>query len=107
MCRAAGGRTLMPRQAGLLGQRRWLLAVLSVPALILVSGSAAWGAPGRQSAMVQPAAAAVPATVSVNAAQQVASVPATAIGINGSVYDPNLKDAAVPGLLSSAGVTVI
>ena len=96
----------MQRQVGPLSQRRWLLAVLSVPALILASGSAAWGAPASHAAVAAPAAT-NPATVSVNAAQSVATVPATAIGINGSVYDPNLKDAAVPGLLSSAGVKVI
>jgi hypothetical protein len=92
----------MYRQAG--SRRRWLIAGLSVPAVALASTMAAWGAPaGRAAAAV----AAGSATVSVNAAQQVAAVPATAIGINGSVYDPNLKDAAVPGLLSSAGVKVI
>jgi Cellulose binding domain len=98
--------TLMQRQVGLLGQRRWLLTVLSVPALILAGGSAAWGASASHSTIIQ-AAATGSATVSVNAGQQVAAVPATAIGINGSVYDPNLKDAAVPGLLSGAGVKVI
>jgi hypothetical protein len=77
-----------------------------VPALGLASVPAAWGAPASRSAATA-LAATTPATVSVNAAQSVATVPATAIGINGSVYDPNLKDAAVPGLLSSAGVKVI
>jgi Cellulose binding domain len=101
--------TLMDRQVGLRRQRRWLLALLAVPALALAGAPAAWGAPAARSAATAAttAAATVSATVNVNAAQQIAAVPTTAIGINGSVYDPNLKDAAVPGLLSSAGVKVI
>jgi Cellulose binding domain/Putative Ig domain len=97
------------QMSGLIGwryRRRWLLAMITVPALALAGSSAAWGATAGRPATTA-AAAAVSATVSVNAAGQVATVPATAIGINGSVYDPNLKDAAVPGLLSGAGVNVI
>jgi Cellulose binding domain/Putative Ig domain len=101
----------MQRQAGPRRQRRWLIAalavpVLAVPALAAASAQAAWGAPASR-AVIAASAATNPATVSVNAAQSVATVPATGIGINGSVYDPNLKDAAVPGLLSGAGVKVI
>ncbi|PYC88356.1 alpha-L-arabinofuranosidase, partial [Streptomyces tateyamensis] len=47
------------------------------------------------------------ATVSVNAGQSLATVPATAIGTNGSVYDSKLTDAAVPGLLKQAGVGLV
>ncbi|MBR7836372.1 cellulose binding domain-containing protein [Actinospica durhamensis] len=54
-----------------------------------------------------PAAAGTAVSVSVNAGQSVAVVPSTGIGINGSVYDSALTDAAVPGLLSSAGVNVV
>jgi hypothetical protein len=50
---------------------------------------------------------AISASVSVNAGTRLATVPTTAIGINGSTYDGNLLDAAVPGLLSAAGVSVI
>ncbi|WP_030236220.1 cellulose binding domain-containing protein [Streptomyces sp. NRRL S-350] len=53
------------------------------------------------------AATATTATVSVNAAQSLATVPATAIGTNGSVYDSKLTDAAVPGLLRQAGVGLV
>jgi hypothetical protein len=87
-------------------RRRWLLATITVPALALGGSSAALGATAGRS-VTMAAAATVSATVSVNAGGQVATVPGTGIGINGSVYDPNLKDAAVPGLLSSAGVKVI
>ncbi|WP_152628096.1 cellulose binding domain-containing protein [Streptacidiphilus neutrinimicus] len=51
--------------------------------------------------------AATAATVRVNAAQSVATVPATAIGTNASVYDSKLSDAAVPGLLKQAGVGLV
>jgi hypothetical protein len=50
---------------------------------------------------------AIAASVSVNAATRLATVPTTAIGINGSTYDGDLLDAAVPGLLGGAGVSVI
>ncbi|MFE9428799.1 cellulose binding domain-containing protein [Kitasatospora sp. NPDC006697] len=53
------------------------------------------------------ASATTTATVSVNAAQSLATVPATAIGTNGSVYDSKLTDAAVPGLLQQAGVGLV
>jgi hypothetical protein len=52
-------------------------------------------------------AAAVADTVSVNAGTALATVPATAIGTNGSVYDGDLTDAAVPGLLAGAGVGLV
>ncbi|NUP53450.1 MAG: alpha-L-arabinofuranosidase [Catenulispora sp.] len=64
---------------------------------------------GAWARMVPSASAAtgVAASVSVNAAQSVATVPAAALGINGSVYDANLTDAAVPGLLKAAGTSLI
>jgi hypothetical protein len=54
-----------------------------------------------------PAAAGSGVSVSVNAGQSLAVVPSTAIGVNGSTYDANLTDAAVPGLLSGAGTDVV
>ena len=55
-----------------------------------------------------PAAAATSAaTVSVSAGQTIGTVPSTAIGTNGSVYDAALTDAAVPGLLKNAGTGLI
>ncbi len=53
------------------------------------------------------ATAATAATVAVDATTTSAIVPSTAIGINGSVYDGALTDAAVPGLLSAAGTNLI
>ncbi|GAA3434157.1 cellulose binding domain-containing protein [Kutzneria kofuensis] len=43
----------------------------------------------------------------MNAGSALATVPSTAIGVNGSVYDAALTDAAVPGLLKSAGTNLI
>ncbi|MFC0541663.1 cellulose binding domain-containing protein [Kutzneria chonburiensis] len=79
-------------------RRRWM----TLPATALLATALATGGPA---AAVTPAATA--ASVSVNANSALATVPATAIGINGSVYDAALTDAAVPGLLKSVGTNVI
>ncbi|MBV9848669.1 MAG: cellulose-binding protein, partial [Armatimonadetes bacterium] len=47
------------------------------------------------------------ASVTVNAAAPAGALPATGVGVNTAVWDGNLLDAAVPGLLSQAGVTVL
>jgi hypothetical protein len=73
-----------------------MVAALLAPAGVVIATASA-----------SPAATGATATVSVNAGQTITAVPATAIGINGSVYDPNLTDAALPGLLSGAGVNVV
>jgi len=53
------------------------------------------------------AAAATAVDVSVAPGQSLATVPGTAIGINGSTYDSNILDSAVPGLLKDAGVSLM
>ena len=53
------------------------------------------------------APAANTATVAVDATTTSATVPSTAIGLNGSTYDGALTDAAVPGLLSAVGTNLI
>lgn len=83
--------------------RWWVGAAAALPAAAALALPQAWGVAAPRAA----AAAGTAATVSVNAAQAVATVPATALGINGSVYDAALTDAAVPGLLKSAGAGVI
>jgi cellulose binding protein with CBM2 domain/fibronectin type III domain protein len=80
----------------------------AVAAAALFVGSAAL----PLAAAAGPAVAAAPAatsaaTVSVSAGQTLATVPPTAIGTNGSVYDAALTDAAVPGLLKNAGTGLI
>jgi hypothetical protein len=81
--------------------RRWALAA-ALPAAAVLAAPAA-GAVAAPHAV----AATTAATVSVNASQSLATVPATAIGGNGSVYDAKLTDAAVPGLLKNAGISLI
>jgi hypothetical protein len=92
----------MPPRVGSGPRRTVAIAVGAVAALLSGSMAAAAGLPHAASP-----AATVAATVSVNAATRLATVPNTAIGINGSTYDGALADAAVPGLLGGAGVNVI
>ncbi len=53
------------------------------------------------------AAAQTAAAVTVNAATSLAAIPGAAWGVNSAVWDSNLHDAAVPGLLSKTGVTAL
>lgn len=48
-----------------------------------------------------------PATVTVNAGAPLGTIPTTAFGINNAVWDGNLLDANLPGLLQQAGVKVM
>ena len=52
-------------------------------------------------------ALAVDTHVTVDAASRIGIVPATAVGLNASVYDGNLLHAVVPGLLRAAGAGII
>jgi hypothetical protein len=47
------------------------------------------------------------ATVTVTAGTPLATLPPAAVGLNTAVWDGNLLDAAVPGLLSAAGITAL
>jgi hypothetical protein len=47
------------------------------------------------------------ATVTVNAGTTVGTIPTAAFGVNTAVWDGNLLDSSVPGLLSQAGVTAL
>jgi len=47
------------------------------------------------------------ATVTVTAGTGLATIPPTAFGLNTAVWDGNLLDSAVPGLVSAAGVTAM
>src|SRR5438046_1363099 len=57
--------------------------------------------------LAAPASAATSATVTVNATMSRAVIPAGGHGINSAVYDGNMNQAAVPGLLRDAGFTAI
>ncbi len=54
-----------------------------------------------------PSFAQTTATVTVSAGAPLGTIPATAVGVNTAVWDGNLLDPAVPGLLSSAGLTTL
>lgn len=58
-------------------------------------------------AAVQPASAASAATVSVNAGQSRAPFSAVAVGTNVAVYDGNMNDSNIPGLLKSGGIGAV
>jgi hypothetical protein len=72
----------------------------SVAALLLAGGVLA--------GISQPAAhaAATPTTVTVNARAGLATMPATGLGINDAIWDPQLGTDTVADLLKSAGVTM-
>ncbi|MBM9503008.1 cellulose binding domain-containing protein [Actinacidiphila acididurans] len=50
------------------------------------------------------ASAAVTASVSVDAGKSLATIPSTGVGTNVAVYDGNMNQSAVPGLLGAAGI---
>jgi Cellulose binding domain len=77
--------------------------------------SARWAALAAAAALVGggalvaatlPASAATTATVSVNANQALGSVPSTGVGTNVSVYDGNMNDSSIAGLLKNGGFGV-
>ncbi|MEV5279418.1 cellulose-binding protein [Streptomyces sp. NPDC051994] len=62
---------------------------------------------GAIAAVAPPATAASSVSVSVNAAQRLATIPATGVGINTAVYDAGMNHPAVPGLLDAAGMGAV
>jgi hypothetical protein len=56
---------------------------------------------------VPASAATSTATVSVNGTSGLGTVPANAIGLNTAVYDSDMNDTAMPGLLESAGIDAL
>ena len=56
----------------------------------------------------QPAAAATLSdSVTVNATSGLGTIPANAIGLNTAVYDSDMNDTAIPGLLKAAGIDAL
>ena len=53
------------------------------------------------------APAQTPATITVNAAAPLGTIPVTAVGVNTAVWDGDLLDSSVPALLTQAGVTTL
>jgi cellulose binding protein with CBM2 domain/fibronectin type III domain protein len=102
----------MQERVGLDRRRRWVIAVaagvLVAPlGALTMSPAAAAGASATVNPLSVNPLSVIAASVSINAASHLATVPTTAIGINGSTYDGDLLDTAVPGLLNNAGVSVI
>jgi hypothetical protein len=81
-----------------MGSRHGMTVVTAVAVATISIVAPAWGAT---------LAAATAATVDVDATTTLATVPSTAIGINGSTYDGALTDTAVPSLLSAVGTDLI
>ncbi|MFJ5031159.1 cellulose binding domain-containing protein [Streptomyces sp. NPDC088560] len=61
-------------------------------------------AAGTVTAAAPPASASTAVSVSVDAAQQLATIPSTGVGTNVAVYDPNMTRSDIPGLLGAEGV---
>ena len=74
----------------------------SVRRALLAAAAAVVGA-GALGATTLPASAATTASVSVDGNQTLGTVPATGVGTNVSVYDGNMNDSSIPGLLKGAG----
>ncbi|MEU4114152.1 cellulose binding domain-containing protein [Kitasatospora sp. NPDC028055] len=81
-------------------------AIAAAAALSLaVTGAIAVAAP--HAAAAPPAVTASTVSVSVDAALQLAEIPATGVGVNIPVYDAAMNAAATPGLLSTAGINTV
>jgi hypothetical protein len=84
--------------------RRALPPLARAAAGAMIAGAVALGA-GPPAAMAQPAAAAaLTDSVTVNATSGLGAIPPSAVGLNTAVYDGDMNDTAIPGLLKAAGV---
>ncbi|MEN3305896.1 MAG: hypothetical protein V7603_2098 [Micromonosporaceae bacterium] len=77
-----------------------------IRALALIA-AATLGVVTATAIVTTPASAAVSATVSVNAGQALATIPAAAFGMNVAVYDGLMNDAPIAGLLRNAGIGAV
>ncbi len=84
---------------GIVHRRSVHLVGLAVAAALVGGGALA--------ATTLPASAASTAAVSVDANQTLATLPSTGVGTNVAVYDGNMNDAAVPGLLKNGGYGMV
>lgn len=67
---------------------------------VIIAGAVALGASPRQASA---ATAALTDSVTVNATSGLGVIPQSAIGLNTAVYDGDMNDTAIPGLLKAAG----
>ena len=71
-------------------------------------GAAVLGATVATGVLVGPSAASnVTDTVTVNATAGLGTIPSNAIGLNTAVYDSDMNDAAIPGLVKAAGIDAL
>ncbi|NUO41072.1 MAG: hypothetical protein HOV82_03435 [Streptomyces sp.] len=78
--------------------------------LIGLVAAAAFAVAGSVTTATPPAGAAATAytaSVSVDTARTLATLPATGVGMNVAVYDGNMNHPSVPGLLKDAGVGAV
>ncbi|AJF69436.1 hypothetical protein SVTN_00995 [Streptomyces vietnamensis] len=80
------------------------MAAAAALALAVIGATAAVAPPA---AAAPPAVAASTVSVSVDAALQLATVPATGVGVNIPVYDAAMNAPTTPGLLSTAGINTV
>jgi hypothetical protein len=83
-------------------KQRWFNHGLTVAA-VAVLATAGLAAPAAQHA----AAAAATDAVTVNATSGLGAIPSGAIGLNTAVYDSDMNDTPIPGLLKAAGVDAL
>jgi hypothetical protein len=70
-------------------------------------GSAGLAAAMAVAVAAAPASAQIADSVTVNATAGLGTIPANSIGLNAAVYDSDMNDTAIPGLLKAAGVTAL
>jgi len=76
-------------------------SLAALAAMVLSAG-------GLTGLAIQPAGAAtLTDAVTVNATAGLGAIPASAIGLNTAVYDSDMNDTAIPGLLKAAGVDAL
>lgn len=98
------GRALPARQRAGRALRRSLPPAALALAVFGLAASGLAGL-GGQPAAAAPAAAT--ASVTVNANSGLGTIPANAIGLNTAVYDGDMNDTPIPGLLKSAGIDAL
>lgn len=74
---------------------------------VLWAATAVLAVVGATLAATPNASAAVTASVSVDAGRTLATMPSAGVGTNVAVYDGNMNDSAVPGLVSAAGIKAV
>jgi hypothetical protein len=91
--------TTRPRRRELMDHPRRAPLAWAATALLALLGAGLAAGPD--------ASAATTASVTVDAGQVLATVPSAGVGTNVAVYDGNMNDSAVPGLLSAAGIKAV